>query len=96
MRMVPTGHQNGAVDLTIWVDAWQMQCCGERFAVGDEVSWRLREAGSDWLENVLGAEVARGVDAAEEHHGGVGEDTAVTVGAVVSIELTDVRIRPPD
>ncbi|MET8507131.1 DUF6578 domain-containing protein [Streptomyces sp. NPDC004787] len=30
--------------LTIWVDDWQMQCCGERFAPGDVVSWTLLEA----------------------------------------------------
>ncbi|MFF0303105.1 DUF6578 domain-containing protein [Streptomyces sp. NPDC004562] len=32
--------------VTIWVDGWQMQCCGESFAPGDAVSWPLlREAG---------------------------------------------------
>ncbi|MFF7385757.1 DUF6578 domain-containing protein [Streptomyces griseoluteus] len=24
--------------LTIWVDDWQMHCCGEDFAVGDAVA----------------------------------------------------------
>ena len=71
-----------------------MQCCGEGFAVGDEVAWTLREMDSGWLEEVLGAAVARGVDAAEEHHGGVGEDATVTVGTVVSIEAVHCRYAP--
>ena len=29
--------------LTIWVDDWQIQCCGESFAPGDVVSWTLLE-----------------------------------------------------
>ncbi|MGA4840641.1 DUF6578 domain-containing protein [Streptomyces sp. G45] len=24
--------------VTVWVDDWQIQCCGERFAVGDVLS----------------------------------------------------------
>ena len=26
-------------ECTVFYDAWQMQCCGEPFSVGDEVSW---------------------------------------------------------
>ena len=27
--------------LLVWVDAWQMQCCGDPFAVGSSVEWTL-------------------------------------------------------
>ncbi len=85
------------MNITVWVQDWQMQCCGEPFAVGDEVAWTLRGMDSEWLEEVLDADVARGVNAAEEHHGGVGEDAEVTVGTVVSIEAVHCRYAPrPD
>jgi hypothetical protein len=64
--------------MTIWVDGWQMQCCGEPFRLGSQVAWTLRAADPDWLEAVLGAQQI--VDAAEEHHGGVPEDTMPTRG----------------
>lgn len=30
-----------------------MQCCGEPFAVGSQVSWTLGDADTDWLGAVL-------------------------------------------
>ncbi|MFE9770379.1 DUF6578 domain-containing protein [Streptomyces sp. NPDC005931] len=35
----------------VFYDNWQMECCGEPFAVGDEVSWPLLLSGAD---DVLG------------------------------------------
>ena len=26
-------------EITVWVDDWQMQCCGTPFAIGDRVDW---------------------------------------------------------
>ncbi|WP_425394387.1 DUF6578 domain-containing protein [Actinoplanes subtropicus] len=34
----PAEQENGVVEIKVWVDDWQMQCCGAPFAVGDEVS----------------------------------------------------------
>ena len=28
---------------TVWVEAWQMQCCGEAIEIGSQVRWRLEE-----------------------------------------------------
>jgi hypothetical protein len=85
------------VSMTIWVDAWQMQCCGEPFRIGSTVAWTLRDASPDWLETVLGAEAARAVDAAEEHHGGVPEDTEPVSGTVTRISAVHCRYAPqPD
>lgn len=87
----------GNVELSVWVEAWQMQCCGERFALGDEVSWTLREPGSEWLTAVLGADLAGRVAAAEEHHGGLPGSAPVTVGTVASIQTVHCRYAPvPD
>lgn len=75
------------MDLTVWVDGWQMQCCGEPFAVGSQVSWTLGDADTDWLGAVLGARAA-GVDAAEEHHGGLSEEIpeiAATVSGISAV-----------
>jgi hypothetical protein len=30
--------------MTIWIDSWQMQCCGEPFRLGSQVAWTLRAA----------------------------------------------------
>ncbi|WP_425564009.1 DUF6578 domain-containing protein [Nonomuraea longicatena] len=30
--------------LNIWVDGWQMDCCGEPFQVGSHVTLKLRRA----------------------------------------------------
>ena len=29
------------MDMTVWVDSWQMQCCGEPFCRGSQVAWTL-------------------------------------------------------
>ena len=31
-----------------------MQCCGDSFAVGDEVAWTVREVDAEWLQRVFG------------------------------------------
>ncbi len=79
------------VIMTIWVDAWQMQCCGEPFRLGSQVAWTLCHAGQGWLEVVLGAEAPRAVDAAEEHHGGIPEDTEPIRGTVTRISAVHCR-----
>lgn len=66
------------------MDSWQLECCGERFAVGSQVSWTLKPVDREFLEPVLGhAQAARLTDA-EEHHGD-GADDAPAIGVVRSI-----------
>lgn len=55
--------------MRIWVDDWQVQCCGDAFSVGATVSWTVQEPDREWLTGLLGDQVAATVDAAEEHHG---------------------------
>lgn len=82
------------MSMTVWVDSWQMQCCGGPFRRGSQVAWALGDADPDWLEAVLGAVGARAVDAAEEHHGGVPEDTTPTLGTVTRITAVHCRYEP--
>ena len=87
----------GTVEIKVWMDDWQMQCCGEPFTVGDEVGWTLRDPDTEWLELVLGSELANAVDSAEEHHGGIEEGVTPTVGIVTSIHAVRCRYAPlPD
>lgn len=55
--------------LTIWVDDWQIQCCGETFRPGDAVSWQLLEIDPEDYADVVGSERAPEIDFREEHHG---------------------------
>src|SRR5918994_8011282 len=82
------------VDLVVWVDSWQMQCCGARFSVGGQVEWTLTDADHDWLNSVLGPQGPRSVDVAEEHHGGVADDAPVTAGTVTSIDAVRCAFAP--
>jgi hypothetical protein len=80
------------VKITVWVDAWQMQCCRSNFRVGSRVSWTLTDPGTDWLMTVLGDDVT--VDAAEEHHGAVLDDTPLTAVTVTAIGAVHCRYAP--
>lgn len=80
--------------VTVWVDGWQLECCGEPFAVGQEVSWVLRDLDREWLASFLGGGLAGSVDKAEEHHGNEPEGVPPTVGTVVSIEAVHCRYAP--
>jgi hypothetical protein len=86
--------QSLGVGMTVWVDGWQMQCCGEPFRLGSRIAWTLGSADPEWLELVLGAHLRRTVDAAEEHHGGVAEDTVPTEAKVARIAAVHCRYAP--
>lgn len=79
------------MEITVWMDAWQMECCGVPFRVGSEVCWQLRPAtGVAWLDVVLPPGVAATVGAVEDHHGGNPSATAT----VVSIATVHCRFDP--
>lgn len=85
---------NGGMTLSIWVDGWQMQCCGGRFAPGDVVSWTLLEVEPEDYADVVGSERADEIDFCEEHHGQV-EGHAPTSVEVVSIVEVHCRYGVP-
>ncbi|OKJ76459.1 DUF6578 domain-containing protein [Streptomyces sp. CB02460] len=80
--------------LTIWVDDWQMQCCGEPFAAGDVVSWALMEADPEDYVDLVGADRADAIDFCEEHHGGE-EGCAPTSLEVLSVVEVHCRYGVP-
>jgi hypothetical protein len=80
--------------MTVWVDSWQPQCCGEPFHLGSHVAWTLGDADADWLRAMLGAGAQHTADAAEEHHGGVLEGTAPPESRVTSIAAVHCRYAP--
>ncbi|MET9791433.1 DUF6578 domain-containing protein [Streptomyces canus] len=80
--------------LTIWVDDWQIQCCGQSFAPGDVVSWTLLEIDPEDYADVVGSKRADEIDFREEHHG-QGEEHAPTSVVVVSIAEVHCRYEVP-
>ena len=79
--------------MTVWVDSWQMQCCGKPFHLGPQVAWTLSAADSGWMDTMLGMHAQQTVDAAE-HHGGVPEETIPTRGTVTHIVAVHCRYAP--
>ena len=53
----------------MWLDAWEWECCGAPFRVGQTVEWSRCEVDVARLTSVLGAELAESVTDAETHHG---------------------------
>jgi Family of unknown function (DUF6578) len=90
----PTTARLWLVSMTVWVDSWQLQCCGEPFRRGSKVTWTLRDVDPDWFETMLGPRARRTVEAAEEHHGGVPEDTLPTRGTVTLIAAVHCHYAP--
>ncbi|MFF9848014.1 DUF6578 domain-containing protein [Streptomyces litmocidini] len=76
--------------LTIWVDGWQMQCCGENFAPGDVVSWKLLEVDPEDYADVVGGERGDGIDFREERHI---HDEGHAPTSVEVVSITEVHCR---
>lgn len=82
--------------LTVWLDGWQMQCCGEPFGVGSRVSWTLNpDPDRAFQAGVLGPELAATVTHSAERHGGLPEDTPVTRAWVESVRAVLRRAGEP-
>jgi len=57
------------VKAVVWYASWQMECCGDPFAVGDQVAWTADEDVNDeWFSAALGPTIATSITHAEEHH----------------------------
>src|SRR5665647_3806107 len=79
----------------IWVDGWQMQCCGKPFAVGAHVEWRLNDAPDlDWLKAALEPVIARRISYSVEHHDDPLGDHPLRPGTVVAIQAAFCRYAP--
>ena len=52
----------------MFVEDWQMQCCGDRFDIGSQVSWTTRPClDGSWLTSIFGEGAERFTDI-EDHH----------------------------
>jgi hypothetical protein len=78
----------------VWVDSWQLQCCGDPFAVGSTVAWWLSPTvDRDFLGTVLAAaDVGRITDVQEAHFDGL--DGRTVEGVVREIERVMCRYAP--
>lgn len=96
MRRSATGWKTWSVAL-VWYSAWQMECCGEPFAVGDSVEWGLTGQLDDgWLEAAIGTKLAAKITHVEDHHD-VEVDAVARRGKVLSIRCAYCRYAPmPD
>lgn len=82
-----------AVKALVWMAAWQMECCGQPFTVGDEVEWSLEDdPDREWLEAALGPELASRVTHEEDHHDQL--PTAPANGRVRAIRCAYGRYAP--
>jgi hypothetical protein len=86
--------QTYLVDMTIWMDNWQLDCCGEPFSVGSQVSWTVWQGGHSWLAALLGPGASVTLDAVEDHHGKIPKGAVPTVGTVTSIAAAYCRYAP--
>ncbi|NED94789.1 hypothetical protein G1H11_05640 [Phytoactinopolyspora alkaliphila] len=84
--------------IRVWVDSWQMQCCGDPFKDGGTVEWTLdAEPDVDWFDTIAGAKLATSIEYQEEHHGGLPDDAPATRGVVQAIYKLRCRYTPhPD
>lgn len=83
---------------TVWITCWEMQCCGEPFAVGDYVEWPAKFVErSDWLERLFsGTRVV--VDFDYQAHAPVESEAELTkvAGVVENIEaVSSPMMRTP-
>ncbi len=86
-----------AVRRRVWIDNWQMQCCGDPFRVGQQVQFSTTSnVDRDFLGVVLGAEAAAALTDYEDHHDlDVGPLTPL-IGTVDRIEAISCRYEQRD
>lgn len=76
------------------MDSWQMECCGEPFQVGSQVSWTIGTDDMQWLSALLGPGAGVTVDAFEDHHAEFPDGTPATAGTVTGISAVYCRHAP--
>ncbi len=79
----------------VWVDGWQLECCGVPFSTGSKVSWKLKPVDRNLLETILGGSEAARITHAEEHHGDEVAGGGRVVGVVRRIHAVFCRYELP-
>ena len=81
----------GGVRLTVWVEDWQHECCGDPFGIGSTVRWTLGEP-DEAVDMLFGPDLSVHVDREEDRHYVLTDlDTPETVGTVTAIRSVRVR-----
>ena len=80
--------------IRVWLEAWQVQCCGTTFEVGSHVDWEAgRHQGDAFVRRVLGEDLSSSIDFVEDHHGQI-DDRVELTGEVTSITAAFCRYAP--
>ncbi|WP_109603191.1 DUF6578 domain-containing protein [Actinoplanes xinjiangensis] len=83
------------MEITVWVDRADWNCCGEPFRIGSQVTWELRrDIDVRWLMEALGSDTAVSVDAFQYHHGDTDVASEQTSGTVARIRAVHWRSAP--
>jgi hypothetical protein len=81
----------GGVRLTVWIDDWQHECCGQPFSIGSTLHWTLGEP-DESVGLLFGPDLSVHVDREEDRHYVLTEiDAPETVGTVTAIRSVHVR-----
>ena len=69
---MPTPGRKSATasDRLVWLSAWEWECCGAPFHIGEHVEWAAEALDRTWLVSVLGTDLGVAVTDAETHHAG--------------------------
>ena len=77
--MIETESMN---QITVWVAAWEMQCCGEPFKTGDSVDWTVAK----WKFDLPPVEGIDSIDYCYDNHGTGNEQEFQLKGIVSKIQ----------
>lgn len=83
----------------VWYSSWQMECCGDEFEVGADVTLTVGEDPNDeWFSAALGPEMAATITHVEDHHGDHAQGLAEICGRVEKITAVwgAFGLRSPD
>ncbi|MGH3427807.1 MAG: DUF6578 domain-containing protein [Mycobacteriales bacterium] len=80
--------------LTVWVESWQHECCGDPFSIGSQVNWTLTDTDLNYVAEHFTPDATVMIDRREVHHGELPDDAPVTTGVVASIHAVHTRYAP--
>lgn len=92
--LVGLAGQTWGVKMTVYVENWQMDCCGDPFSAGSHVSWTLIQGRTAWIQTILGPDADLTIDAKEDHHGKLPAGTPATHGTTRGIYTISCQYAP--
>lgn len=79
----------------VWIDSWQMQCCGDPFRVGQRVEFSTTPVlDREFLDVFLGEQRTAALTDYEDHHDLEDGPMSLLTGTVTSIEAISCRYEP--